>query len=97
MTDSSVATWLILIGFIEGLAVLLAMSMAISSHVQRLDSWYKFGSLLLVYGMCVQLFRSTHYLAFGIYPVDHFIPLWIAKDIGASIVVFRYAFLNRLK
>jgi hypothetical protein len=45
-------------------------------------------------GLMVQVMRSLHFFEFGAYPVDTLFPLWITKDIGASIIIFDLALLH---
>jgi hypothetical protein len=46
-------------------------------------------------GLMVQIMRSLHYFELGAYPVDNFLPLWVTKDIGASLIIFDLFLFSR--
>jgi hypothetical protein len=48
----------------------------------------------LIAVLMVQIMRSLHYFEFGAYPTDTLFPLWITKDIGASLIIFDLALLH---
>jgi hypothetical protein len=54
----------------------------------------KIGIFVMTAGLMVQIMRTLYFLDYGSYPVDTFFPLWITKDIGASIIVFDLALLH---
>jgi hypothetical protein len=93
MSDPQVAMWLILMGAFETVAVIIALFVVFPSEGVALHILQKIGFAFLVSGLVVQLVRSSHYLQFGIYPVDVLFPTWITKDIGACILVYYYAFV----
>jgi hypothetical protein len=53
----------------------------------------KVGFALLVFGLVVQVVRTVHYLEFGAYPVDHYFPMWLTKDIGIMVLIYYYSFI----
>jgi hypothetical protein len=48
----------------------------------------------MVFGLVVQVIRSIHFLQHGSYPVDHYFPMWLTKDIGACILIYYYSFIH---
>lgn len=94
MTDFQISFWLILMGVVELVAIFVAV-FGVFLNDRGLHKIQKTGFALMVFGLLVQLFRSTHYLMHGSYPVDVHFPLWITKDIGASILIYYYAFLHK--
>jgi len=63
----------------------------LSGRAIDLPTMVKLALLFLIAGLIVQIVRSVHYLHEGSYPVDKVFPLWITKDIGASLLIFYYA------
>ena len=94
MTDVEIAFWLVLMGFVEMVAIFVAIFYVFLND-KGLHKVQKVGFAMMVFGLVVQLFRSSHYLMHGSYPIDVHFPLWIMKDIGASILIFFYAFLYK--
>jgi hypothetical protein len=94
MTDAEIAFWLILMGCVEMVAIFVAV-FYVFLHDKGLHQVQKAGFAFMVFGLVVQLVRSTHYLLHGSYPVDVHFPLWITKDLGASILIYYYAFIHQ--
>lgn len=92
MTDYQVAFWLIFMGIIEILAVGAAIFFVFPSE-NKMHWLLKTGFAFMVFGLLVQVVRSTHYLHVGSYPIDHIFPMWLTKDIGASLLITYYAFV----
>jgi hypothetical protein len=86
--------WLITMGVIELIAVAVAI-FAVFPAGHDLHVVLKIGFAVMVFGLVVQLGRSVYYLQHGSYPVDVYFPLWISKDIGASILIYYYAFVHQ--
>lgn len=84
----SVGAWLLIVLIIETIAILCVAYMSFSGFFSPMRLLAKIGILIMTTGLIVQITRSLHYFEFGSYPVDTFFPLWITKDIGASILVF---------
>lgn len=95
MTDKQVAFWLIVMMIVEIFAVGIAFFCVFPQDSDHLHILQKIGFTLLVFGLVVQIVRSIHYLENGFYPIDVHFPLWISKDIGASVLIFYYAFINK--
>jgi hypothetical protein len=96
MTDTMLAFWLILTGVIGVFAVLVALLIIFPSD-NSLHPMLKVAIVCGVFGLLVQVIRTSHYLEFGSYPVDIGVPLWAAKDIGFSLIVYYYAFVHPKK
>lgn len=94
MTDIQVAFWLTLMGGVEIIAVFVAIFYVFLKD-SGLHPVQKTGFALMVFGLVVQVVRSLYYLQHGSYPIDVHFPLWIMKDIGASVLIFYYAFLYK--
>lgn len=93
MSDQQVAFWLVTMGVIELAAVFTAI-LVVFPMGGELHQVLKIGFAVMVFGLVIQLVRTTHYLNYGTYPVDHVFPMWITKDLGASILIFYFAFLH---
>lgn len=94
MTDTQIAFWLIFAGFFEIIAVVVALFVVFPDEEQNLHIVLKAGFAIMVMGIVVQIIRSTHYLQHGHYPIDYIFPMWITKDIGASVMIYYYAFIH---
>jgi hypothetical protein len=94
MTDQQIAFWLITAGIFEIAAVFIAIFVVFPNDEQNLHIVLKAGFALMVMGLVVQIIRSTYYLQHGSYPVDHIFPMWLSKDIGASIMIYYFAFIH---
>jgi hypothetical protein len=88
MIDQWVLMWLILVGVIETGAMFAASAYMLSPEGLKESTLFKVGLITLMMGLSIQLVRSMHYATTGTYPVDNYFPLWILKDIGASIMIF---------
>lgn len=96
MTDTQVAFWLVSAGIVEVIAVFIAIFVVFPSD----NDWHtllKAGFALMVLGLVVQIVRSIHYLEHGYYPIDVYFPMWITKDIGASLLIYYFAFVHPKK
>ena len=90
----SVLYWLIAVLIIELIAILTVAYLAFSGFFLDMRMFSKIGIFVMTTGLIVQIMRTLYYLDYGSYPVDTFFPLWITKDIGASIIVFDLALLH---
>lgn len=93
MTDQQVAFWLVAMGAVELVAVVVAIFVVFPAG-QELHQVLKLGFAVMSFGLVVQLVRSLHYLQHGVYPIDSVFPMWITKDVGASILIFYFAFIH---
>lgn len=96
MTDSMLAFWLIVTGVMGIVAVLIAVFVVFLGQ-NDLHPLLKTAIVFGVFGLLVQVIRTIHYFEFGNYPVDIGVPLWAAKDIGFSLIVYYYAFIHPKK
>jgi hypothetical protein len=96
MTDTMLAFWLIVTGIIGVGAVLVAVFFVFLGQ-NDLHPLLKTAIVFGVFGLLVQVIRTSHYLEFGSYPVDIGVPLWASKDIGLSLIVLYYAFIHPKK
>jgi hypothetical protein len=83
-----VGVWLMAILAIELIAILCVAFLAFSGFFSGMRPLAKAGIFLMTTGLMVQIMRTLHFLEFQSYPVDTFFPLWITKDLGASILIF---------
>jgi len=90
----TVTYWLITILIIELIAILTVAFLAFSGFFSDMRMFSKIGIFVMTTGLIVQIMRTLYFLDYGSYPVDTFFPLWITKDIGASIIVFDLALLH---
>ena len=90
----TVTYWLITILIIELIAILTVAFLAFSGFFSDMRMFSKIGIFVMTTGLMVQIMRTLYFLDYGSYPVDTFFPLWITKDIGASIIVFDLALLH---
>ena len=90
----TVTYWLITILIIELIAILTVAFLAFSGFFLDMRMFSKIGIFVMTTGLMVQIMRTLYFLDYGSYPVDTFFPLWITKDIGASIIVFDLALLH---
>lgn len=86
--------WLMSVLIIELIAVFVVAFLAFSGFFAQMRMLSKIGIFVMTTGLMVQVMRSLHYFEMGAYPVDTFFPLWITKDIGASIIIFDLALLH---
>jgi hypothetical protein len=85
--------WLMSILVIEMIAIFTVAFLAFTGFFKHMRMLSKIGIFVMTMGLMVQIMRSLHYFEFGAYPVDTFFPLWITKDIGASLIIFDLAIL----
>jgi hypothetical protein len=85
--------WLMSILIIEMIAILIVAFLAFTGFFTEMRMLSKIGIFVMTMGLMVQIMRSLHYFEFGAYPIDTFFPLWITKDIGASLIIFDLAIL----
>jgi hypothetical protein len=79
---------------IELIAVFVVAFLAFSGFFTDMRMLSKIGIFVMTMGLMVQIMRSLHYFEFGAYPTDTLFPLWITKDIGASLIIFDLALLH---
>jgi hypothetical protein len=93
MSDTQIAMWLTLSMvasfFFIGIAFVFVFISGQDMHILQ-----KVGFALLVFGLVVQVVRTMHYLKFGSYPVDHYFPMWLTKDLGIMALIYYYSFIN---
>ena len=90
----TVTYWLITVLIVELIAILTVAFLAFSGFFSDMRMFSKIGIFVMTTGLMVQIMRTLYFLDYGSYPVDSFFPLWITKDIGASIIVFDLALLH---
>lgn len=90
----SVGGWLLLVLVIELAAILLVAYLSFSGFFESMRLLAKIGIWVMTTGLMVQIMRTLHYFEFGAYPVDTIFPLWVTKDIGASLLIFDLALLS---
>ena len=90
----TVVHWLMAILVMELIAVFLVAFLAFSGFFTDMRMLSKIGIFVMTTGLMVQVMRSLHFFEFGSYPIDTLFPLWITKDIGASIIIFDLALLH---
>jgi hypothetical protein len=86
--------WLLSVLVLELIAILTVAYLAFSGFFTGMRILSKVGIFVMTSGLMVQIMRSLHYFEYAAYPVDTFFPLWITKDIGASIIIFDLAMLH---
>ena len=90
----TVINWLLSVLIIELVAILTVAFLAFSGFFSDMRMFSKIGIFVMTTGLMVQIMRTLYFLDYGSYPVDTFFPLWITKDIGASIIIFDLAILH---
>jgi hypothetical protein len=92
MDAAQVAMWLTISMvssfFFIGIAFMYVFISGQDMHIIQ-----KVGFALLVFGLVVQVVRTVHFLNVGSYPVDHYFPMWLTKDIGIMVLIYFYAFI----
>jgi hypothetical protein len=91
----NVGAWLLAVLIIELVAILLVAYLSFSGFFHGMRILAKIGVWVMTTGLIVQIMRSLHYFEFGAYPIDTIFPLWVTKDIGASLIVFDLFLLSR--
>jgi hypothetical protein len=79
---------------IELIAIFMVAFLAFTGFFTEMRMLSKIGIFVMTMGLMVQIMRSLHYFEFGAYPTDTLFPLWITKDIGASLIIFDLALLH---
>lgn len=94
MDAEQVAMWLtismISSFFFIGMAFVYVFMSGQDMHILQ-----KVGFALLVFGLVVQVVRTVHFLRFGSYPIDHYFPMWLTKDIGIMVLIYFYSFIHQ--
>ena len=86
--------WLMSILVVELIAIFLVAFLAFAGFFTEMRMLSKVGIFVMTMGLMVQIMRSLHYFEYGAYPTDTLFPLWITKDIGASLIIFDLALLH---
>ena len=94
MNDKLLVMWLAGMLVVELVAVFVAFFYVFTRNDSSLHIVQKVGFASLVFGLVVQVIRSIHFLQHGYYPIDHYFPMWITKDIGACILIYYYSFIH---
>ena len=92
MDAAQVAMWLT-ISMVSSFFFIAIAFIYVFMSGQDMHIIQKVGFALLVFGLVVQVVRTVHYLNVGSYPVDHYVPLWLSKDIGIMVLIYFYAFI----
>jgi hypothetical protein len=79
---------------VELIAIFLVAFLAFAGFFTEMRMLSKIGIFVMTMGLMVQIMRSLHYFEYGAYPTDTLFPLWITKDIGASLIIFDLAMLH---
>ena len=87
--------WLLTVLCVEVAAIGCAAYLAFGGFFTGMRTLTKIGIFLLMAGLMVQIMRTLHFFEFGAYPVDTFFPLWVSKDIGASVLIFDLVLMSR--
>ena len=90
----TLTNWLMSILVMELIAVFVVAFLAFTGFFTDMRMLSKIGIFVMTMGLMVQIMRSLHYFEFGAYPTDTLFPLWITKDIGASLIIFDLALLH---
>lgn len=89
MSTALVEAWLVIVMALSVVAIGLAAVLTHSGEFwQRQDKIFRIGFILLCLGLGVQTYRSVYFLKFGSYPIDHYFPTWIVKDVGFCMIVY---------
>lgn len=91
----NVGAWLFAVLIIELIAIVLVAYLSFSGFFDGMRVLAKIGIWLMTAGLMVQIMRSLHYFELGAYPVDTIFPLWVTKDIGASLIIFDLFLFSR--
>lgn len=91
----NVGGWLLAVLIIELIAILLVAHLSFSGFFHEMRILAKIGIWVMTTGLMVQIIRSLHYFEFGVYPIDTIFPLWVTKDIGASLIIFDLFLLSK--
>ena len=91
----NVGAWLLAVLILELIAIMLVAYLSFSGFFHYMRPVAKIGIWVMTTGLMVQIMRTLHYFEFGSYPIDSIFPLWVTKDIGASLIVFDLFLLSR--
>lgn len=91
----NVGAWLLAVLILELIAIGLVSYLSFAGFFTGMRMLAKIGVWMMTMGLMVQIMRTLHYFEFDAYPVDTIFPLWITKDIGASLIVFDLFLLSR--
>lgn len=83
----NVGVWLFIVLLIEIAAILAVAYLSFIGFFEPMRALTKAGLWMMTFGLMVQIVRTLHYFEFGSYPVDTFFPIWVTKDLGASLLV----------
>lgn len=90
----NVGAWLFAVLVIELAAIIAVAFMSFAGFFEGMRPLAKVGIWVMTTGLMVQVMRTLHYFEFGSYPVDTIFPLWVTKDLGASLLIFDLLLLN---
>lgn len=90
----NVAGWLFAVLVIELVAIFVVAYLSFIGFFDPMRVLTKAGLWMMTFGLMVQIMRSLHYFQVGAYPVDTYFPLWITKDLGASMLVLDLLILH---
>lgn len=90
----NVGFWLLAVLVIELVAIFGVAYMSFTGFFEGMRPLAKVGIWMMTTGLMVQIMRTLHYFEFGAYPVDTIFPLWVTKDLGASLLVLDLLLLN---
>ena len=90
----TLTAWLLSVLVLELIAILTVAFLAFSGFFTGMRILSKVGIFVMTTGLMVQIMRSLYYFENGSYPIDNLFPLWITKDIGASIIIIDLALLH---
>jgi hypothetical protein len=94
MNDKMVAMWLSIALVFQVIAIFTAFIYVFAKADNGMHVMLKTGFALSVFGLVVQIVRSIHYLDAGYYPIDHYVPIWLSKDIGIMILIWYFSFVH---
>lgn len=97
MADDTVRIWLWVMLVISIPAILTVLYAGLLPAAASLDTGYKIAILICTFGLIIQCIRSVHFFTYGHYPIDYLFPLWITKDIGIVILIFRFVQRAKIK
>ena len=90
----NVGAWLLAVLIIELVAIGLVAYLSFTGFFEPMRLLAKVGIWVMTVGLMVQIMRTLHFFEFGAYPVDTIFPMWVTKDLGASLLVFDLALLS---
>lgn len=83
----TVAAWLLIVLIIELTAIVAVAYLSFVGFFAPMRRIAKIGIWMMTMGLMVQIMRTLHYFEYGAYPIDTYFPMWITKDLGASLIV----------